>query len=135
MKSRRRSSSRERRERPNNECIRMNGSGTTPATLTARSVVMTCNGTKYIGTGNYTAAQVATAFGSGQNNNNDGFTSTLTSLFINGTNETGSRAYTVTIDPAPPAQPASVGGRLDGSARVLTPAGGKYDLKARKVLE
>ena len=30
---------------PNNECIRMNASGTTPATLTARSVVLQCNST------------------------------------------------------------------------------------------
>lgn len=74
---------------PNNECIRMNGSGTTPATLTARSVALTCNGTKYIGSGSYTAASVQTAFGSGTNNNNDALTSTLTSLFINGANETG----------------------------------------------
>ncbi|MBW8753861.1 MAG: hypothetical protein JF595_06880 [Sphingomonadales bacterium] len=76
---------------PNNECIRMNGSssgGSAAATLTARSVVLTCNATKYIGTGTYTAAQVQTAFGSGANNNNDAFTSTLTSLFINGTGET-----------------------------------------------
>lgn len=74
---------------PNNECIRMNGSGTTPATLTARSVVMQCNSTKYLGSGSLTAALVQTAFGSGANNNNDAFTPTLASLFINGTNETG----------------------------------------------
>jgi hypothetical protein len=74
---------------PNNECIRMNGSGgADSATLTARSVVMQCNATKYIGTGTYTAATVAAAFGSGANNNNDAFTSTLTSLFVNGANET-----------------------------------------------
>lgn len=76
---------------PNNECLRMNGSGTTPATLTARSVVMQCNATKYLGTGSgaaaFTAASVATAFGSGANNNNDAFTNTLASQFINGTNE------------------------------------------------
>jgi hypothetical protein len=74
---------------PNNECIRLNGSGGTPATLTARSVVLQCNATKYLGTGTYTAAQVATMFGSGANNNNDAFTPTLTGLFINGANETG----------------------------------------------
>ncbi|HET7817165.1 MAG TPA: hypothetical protein VFK58_06265, partial [Sphingomicrobium sp.] len=72
---------------PNNECIRMNGSGTTPATLTARSVVMQCNATKYIGTGSYTAAQVAAFFGSGSNNNNDAFTPTLTNVYLNGANE------------------------------------------------
>ncbi len=73
---------------PNNECLRMNGSGTTPATLTARSVVMACNATKYLGTGSITAAQVATAFGSGSNGNNDAFTISLSSLFINGAGET-----------------------------------------------
>ena len=74
---------------PNNECIRMNGSGTTPATLVAQSVVLQCNSTKYLGSGSYNATQVQTSFGSGANNNNDAFTPTLTSLFINGTNETG----------------------------------------------
>ncbi len=73
---------------PNNECIRINGSGTTPATLTARSVVLQCNATKYLGSGTVTAAQVAAAFGSGTNNNNDAFTPTLVSVFINGANET-----------------------------------------------
>ena len=81
---------------PNNECIRMNGSGTTPATLTARSVVMQCNATKYIGTGSYTAAQVATFFGSGSNNNNDAFTSSLTNLFVNGANEDAVPAFNAT---------------------------------------
>jgi hypothetical protein len=71
---------------PNNECLRMNGSGTTPATLVAKSVVMSCNATKYLGTGSYTAAQVAAFFGSGSNNNNDALTSTL-SGFTDGTNE------------------------------------------------
>lgn len=81
---------------PQNECIRLNGSGTTPVTLTARSVVMQCAASaKYIGTGSLTAAQVTTAFGSGQNGNDDAFTPTLASLFINGTNETGRAA----IDP------------------------------------
>lgn len=78
---------------PSNECIRMNGSGTTPATLTARSVVMQCNATKYIGTGSFNATQVSGFFGSGANNNNDAFTSTLTSLFINGANESGVTAF------------------------------------------
>ena len=78
---------------PNNECIRMNGSGTTPATLTTRSVVMQCNATKFIGTGTLSASQVTTAFGSGANNSNDGFTPTLASLFINGTNENAVPAF------------------------------------------
>ena len=79
---------------PNNECIRMNGSGAAnSATLTARSVVTSCNATKYIGTGTYTAGTVSTAFGSGTNNNNDGFTATLTSLFVNGSNEDAITAF------------------------------------------
>ncbi|MEJ5978154.1 hypothetical protein WG901_15990 [Novosphingobium sp. PS1R-30] len=73
---------------PNNECVRLNGTGTTPATITARSVVLSCNAAKFLGSGSYTPAQTTTAFGSGANNNNDAFTSTLSSLFINGANET-----------------------------------------------
>ncbi len=80
----------------NNECIRLNGSGTTPVTLTARSVALQCNATKFIGSGSITAAQVASAFGSGSNNNNDAFTSTLTSLFINGANEDAVVAFNPT---------------------------------------
>jgi hypothetical protein len=77
---------------PVNECIRINGStsgGSPVATLVARSVVLQCNATKYLGSGTLTAANVQTTFGSGANNNNDAFTPTLTSLFINGANETG----------------------------------------------
>lgn len=79
---------------PNNECIRMRGtsaSGSAPATLTASSVVLQCNAAKFIGDGSgtsaYTAAQVATIFNGGTNNNS-AFTASLTSLFINGANET-----------------------------------------------
>jgi hypothetical protein len=83
---------------PNNECIRMFGSGTTPATLTARSVLLQCNAAKFGagGTGNlFTAAQVAGFFGTGANNNNDGFTPTLTSLFFNGASEDAVTAFDV----------------------------------------
>lgn len=73
---------------PNNECLRMNGSGGTPATLTPRSVALQCNATKYLGTGTYNATQVATAFGSGANNNNDSFVNSLATLFVNGATET-----------------------------------------------
>jgi hypothetical protein len=73
---------------PANECIRMNGSGTTPATLVARSVVLQCNATKYVGSGTYTLGQVASSFGTGANRNNDAFTTSFSSLFINGANET-----------------------------------------------
>lgn len=81
---------------PANECIRMNGSGATPVTLNARSVVMTCVAPKYIGTGSYSASQVSAAFGAGANNNSDSFTSTLTGLYINGANESGVAAFDVT---------------------------------------
>jgi hypothetical protein len=74
---------------PNNECIRMNGSGTTPATLNAISTVLTCNAGKFLGSGTFTAAQVSGFFNVAGRNNNDAFTSTLTGLFINGSNEGG----------------------------------------------
>jgi len=83
---------------PNNECIRLNGTGTTPASLVARSVVLQCNAKKFLGAGDVvgsttlggsiTAAQVATAFGSGSNNNNDAYTPSLTAVFVNGATET-----------------------------------------------
>jgi len=77
---------------PSNECIRMFGSGTTPATLTARSVALQCTATKYAagGTGNlFTVAQVQGFFGAGSNNNTDTFTNSLTGtgLYFNGTGE------------------------------------------------
>lgn len=81
---------------PNNECIRMNGSGAAPVTLTARSVVLQCNATKFIGSGTLNAAAVATAFGTGANNNSDSHTSTLTGLFLNGANEDAVVAFNAT---------------------------------------
>lgn len=82
---------------PNNECLRMNGTGASPATLFARAVVMQCNATKYLGTGSgasaFTATQVAGFFGSGSNANNDAFISSLTGGFINGANETAVTAF------------------------------------------
>jgi hypothetical protein len=72
---------------PNNECIRLNGSGAAPVTLTAHSVAMACNAAKYIGSGSYTAAHVQTAFTSGMNNT-DALVSTLTGVFVNGASET-----------------------------------------------
>ena len=80
---------------PQNECIRMtsNTDSANRATLTARSVVLQCGTTKYIGDGSgsapYTEAQVAAAFGAGANNNADNFISTLTMTFVNGSNENG----------------------------------------------
>jgi len=52
-------------------------------------VAMQCGSPKYIGSSGVTEAQVQTLFGSGSNNNNDAFTPTLASVFINGANETG----------------------------------------------
>lgn len=81
---------------PNNECVRLHGTSSTAArvTLTARSVGLTCNATRYIGSGSgaaaYTAADVAALFTG--NGNNDALTSTLTGLFVNGANETGMTA-------------------------------------------
>ncbi|VWX48946.1 hypothetical protein [Novosphingobium sp. 9U] len=73
---------------PNNECIRMNGSGTTPATLNAFSVALTCNSTKFIGTGAYSASQVSGFFNVDGRNNTDALSSTLTG-YTNGANENG----------------------------------------------
>lgn len=80
---------------PNNECLRMQGSGTTPATLTVRSVVVQCNATRYIGSGTFTAAQVAGFFGSGSNNNSDAFVNSLTGtgLYFNGASENAVAAF------------------------------------------
>jgi hypothetical protein len=58
---------------------------------------MQCNATKYIGSGTVTLAQVTAAFAAGTNFNRDDFTPTLTSVFINGANETGITA----TDPKP----------------------------------
>lgn len=52
-----------------------------------RSVVLSCP-TPFRSDGNVTPDQIATIFGTGTNNNNSMFTSTLTSVFINGANET-----------------------------------------------
>ncbi|MGF7154543.1 hypothetical protein [Novosphingobium gossypii] len=83
---------------PTNECLRLNGSGpagSTPASLRARSVVMTCGGTKpVLGTGTYTDDTAAAAFGTSANNNNSSFTSTLTNTFVNGAGETAVAAFT-----------------------------------------
>ncbi len=56
---------------PNNECIRMNGAATPAASLVAKSVVVQCNATKYVGMSTYTAAQVQAAFAAGTNNSSE----------------------------------------------------------------
>lgn len=82
---------------PLNECIRMDDNGIvapgTAATLKAFSVVMSCASTKYIGSTNFTPASVGTQFGTGANGNNDGFTSTLTGVYVNGSGEAGVAGY------------------------------------------
>ncbi|MEE4454131.1 hypothetical protein [Novosphingobium resinovorum] len=82
---------------PDNECLRLNGSapaGTSPASLVAHSVVMTCGGTTpVLGTGSYTDATAAAQFSAGTNNNAT-FTSTLTSTFVNGSGETAVTPFT-----------------------------------------
>lgn len=79
---------------PANECIRMtsNTAAANRATLTARSVVLDCAGSgdaMYIGDGSgdaFTAADVR-GFITADASNNEDFTNTLTSTFINGSNE------------------------------------------------
>ncbi|MFS0848289.1 hypothetical protein AB3M93_02315 [Novosphingobium panipatense] len=80
---------------PNNECLRVHGTGTTPATLKAYSTVMSCNAAKYQSTGSYATGSVnaASLFATGTNSNNDALTSTLTNSFVNGANESGVAGY------------------------------------------
>lgn len=88
---------------PNYSCLRISRTQTASATVDAaideagapvfRSFVMQCGTPKYIGSNGVTADQVAAIFGSGSNNNNDAFTPTLVSGFINGTNEGGVAAF------------------------------------------
>jgi len=94
---------------PAKSCLRISDSRTASATVVAanddngapvfRSVVMQCLTTRpFIGsplTGQtLTDADVAAVFGSGANNNNaTTYTPTLTSLFINGANETAVTAF------------------------------------------
>lgn len=78
---------------PNNECLRLNGTGTVPATLKAYATVMTCNATKYLGSGSYAATDTQTQFATGTNANTDALTSTLASTFVNGANESGVAGY------------------------------------------
>ena len=87
---------------PNYSCLRVSRTQTASATQDAtidefgaprfRSVAMQCGTTKYVGS-SLTADQVAALFGSGSNNNNDAFTPTLASVFINGANESAVAAF------------------------------------------
>jgi hypothetical protein len=58
-----------------------------------RSVVMQCGSPAFVGSNGVTEALVSSIFGSGTNNNNSAFAPSLTSLFINGTAETGVTAF------------------------------------------
>ena len=56
-------------------------------------MVMQCGSPKYVGANSVTDAQVQAIFGADSNNNKDNFTPTLSSLFINGSNESGVPAF------------------------------------------
>jgi hypothetical protein len=89
---------------PNNPCLRISRAQTASGTQNAaidefgapifRSVLMQCSSTKYIGSG-VTAAEVQAIFGTGTNGNNDAYTPTLTSLYINGATETAVTPFNV----------------------------------------
>ncbi len=68
---------------PNNECLRLSG---TSVTADFKSTLMQCLAPKYIDSG-VPAGTAEAAFGDGTDNNDDDYTPTLASLFINGTNE------------------------------------------------
>jgi hypothetical protein len=53
--------------------------------------------TPYRDDGNVTAAEIATIFGTGANNNDDAYTPSLTNVFVNGPNE----AAIAATDPTP----------------------------------
>jgi len=89
---------------PSTSCLRISRAQTASTTVDAtideagapvfRSVVMQCGGTAtFVGSNSVTEAQVSSIFGSGANGNNSAFTPTLTSLFINGANETAVTAF------------------------------------------
>lgn len=88
---------------PNTSCLRISRPQTISATVDAaideagapviRSVVAQCGTPAFVGSNGVTEAQVSAIFGSGSNNNNSAFTPTLTSLFINGANETAVGAF------------------------------------------
>ncbi len=105
---------------PLNPCLRISRAQTASATANAaidelgapvfRSVVMQCATTKYIGSNGPTAADVQAIFGSGANNNNDAFTPTLTSTFINGTAEAAVTAFDASVLHAASGIPSGTGG-------------------------
>lgn len=87
---------------PNTSCLRISRPQTIAAADAAideagaplvRSVVAQCGTPKFRGDNGVSEAQVAAVFGTGANNNNDAFTPSLTSLFVNGANETAVTAF------------------------------------------
>ena len=88
-------------------CLRLNGTNiigaadSIPGKLGApsfRSVAMTCGTTQFVGTGGLTAQQVTDTFNAGSNNTST-LTSTLSSVFVNGANETARTPFDAkTID-------------------------------------
>jgi len=91
---------------PNTACLRISRPQTASTTADPaidevgapifRSVQLQCGATKFLGANGVTDAQVAAIFGTGTNNNNDSFTPTFTSLFINGASETAVPAFNPT---------------------------------------
>ncbi|PQM26756.1 hypothetical protein CVO77_17305 [Sphingopyxis lindanitolerans] len=89
---------------PTNPCINISRTQTASGTQSVaadefgapifRSVLMQCASTKYIDSG-ITVGAVASIFGTGSNGNDDAYTPTFTSLFINGANETKVAAFDV----------------------------------------
>ncbi|WP_084579689.1 hypothetical protein [Sphingomonas azotifigens] len=106
-----------------NPCLRISRAQTASTTQNAaidefgapvfRSVVFTgCGTTPLVGANSVTDAQVAAIFGSGANNNNVSYTSTLANLFVNGANETAVPAF----------DPTAFNGQVFNGI-TLTPAG------------
>ena len=77
-------------------CLRLSGANilTTDAAIDKigapvfKSVAMQCNANAFVGSSGLTAQQVSDVFNVAGNNNSSVFTSTLTSTFVNGANET-----------------------------------------------
>jgi hypothetical protein len=90
---------------PNYTCLRISRPQTVAAAGSAtdeagppvfRSVVMQCGTPPFLGANGVTNEQVAAVFGAGSNNNSATFSPTLSSLYINGANETAVPA----VDPS-----------------------------------
>jgi hypothetical protein len=88
---------------PAKPCLRISRAQTASTTANAaideagspifRSVLFQCDATKYVGSSNVTAAQVAAIFGTGSNGNSDAYTPSLANTFINGATETAVTAF------------------------------------------